>query len=310
VSGSPSPADERCGNRRRPWRYFEPDSRALERNADGHLSSIDLPPILERVLAQQTGAAISDRQRARWTLVLGSSCRKLPSLLHRLGAIGLFVHDSIQTERNLVFEWSSVLPFMRPGGVLVADDVHRNHGLTTFRNRTSRAGCSLGSLQTDKASSRSPRLRLAEPLVSLTGVRSLGDRLPRPVAEAPPPRRAADPTCGRGRSSAQTSPCGLVVDNQLALVLSSDDVETSLCERLLKEPEQQPEHRSNGSTSNGPAAGSCASDHLQGLIGRLPGRICAGLAFHAEMFHYLWGYGEREKAVARSIADHLRPRHG
>ena len=172
-----------------------------------------------------------------------------------------------------MFEWSSVLPFMRPGGVLVADDVHRNHGLTTFRNRTSRAGCSLGSLQTDKASSRSPRLRLAEPLVSLTGVRSLGDRLPRPVAEAPPPRRAADPTCGRGRSSAQTSPCGLVVDNQLALVLSSDDVETSLCEPLLKEPEQQPEHRSNGSTSNGPAAGSCASDHLQGLIGRLPGRI-------------------------------------
>jgi predicted O-methyltransferase YrrM len=105
---------------------------ALERNGQGHLSSIDLPPILERDLARQTGAAISDRQRARWTLVLGSSRRRLPGLLRRLGQVDLFVHDSIHTERNLVFEWSAALPFMRAGGVLVADDVHRHHGLTTF----------------------------------------------------------------------------------------------------------------------------------------------------------------------------------
>jgi len=105
---------------------------ALGRNAHGHLSSIDLPPILGRDLAQQRGAAIADRQRARWTLVHGSSRRKLPSLLRRLGQVDLFVHDSIHTGRNLLFEWNSVLPFMRSGGVLVADDVHRHHGLTTF----------------------------------------------------------------------------------------------------------------------------------------------------------------------------------
>jgi hypothetical protein len=105
---------------------------ALERNAHGHLSSIDLPPILERDLARQTAAAIADRQRARWTLVRGSSRRKLPSLLRRLGEVDLFVHDSIHTERNLLFEWRSVLSVMPPGGVLVADDVQRNHGLNTF----------------------------------------------------------------------------------------------------------------------------------------------------------------------------------
>lgn len=105
---------------------------ALERNANGHLSSIDLPPILERDLASETGAAISDRQRGRWTLVGGSSRRKLPGLLRRLGEVDLFVHDSIHTERNLLFEWSAALPFMRSGGVLVADDVQRHHGLTTF----------------------------------------------------------------------------------------------------------------------------------------------------------------------------------
>jgi predicted O-methyltransferase YrrM len=105
---------------------------ALETNAQGHLSSVDLPPILERDLAEQTGAAISDKQRARWTLVRGSSRRKLPSLLRRIGQVDLFVHDSIHTQRNLLFEWSSVLPVMQPGGVLVADDVQRHHGLRSF----------------------------------------------------------------------------------------------------------------------------------------------------------------------------------
>lgn len=107
---------------------------ALERNDHGRLWSIDLPPLLDRDLSVQTGAAISGRQRARWTLIRGSSRHKLPKLLRLLGRVDLFVHDSIHTERNLLFEWNAVVMLMEPGGVLVADDVQRHHGLTTFTN--------------------------------------------------------------------------------------------------------------------------------------------------------------------------------
>jgi hypothetical protein len=42
---------------------------ALERNGDGRLWSIDLAPLLERSLAQETGAAVPDRLHERWTLL-------------------------------------------------------------------------------------------------------------------------------------------------------------------------------------------------------------------------------------------------
>jgi hypothetical protein len=107
----------------------------LEQNRSGHLWSIDLPPLLERGLAAETGAAITEALRPRWTYVRGSSRRKLPALARRLGAIDLFVHDSFHSERNLIFEWETVLPFMQPQGVLVADDVQRHHGLASFIKR-------------------------------------------------------------------------------------------------------------------------------------------------------------------------------
>jgi predicted O-methyltransferase YrrM len=107
----------------------------LEQNGSGHLWSVDLPPLLERGLAAEIGAAITDSLRPRWTYVRGSSRRKLPALARRLGAIDLFVHDSFHSERNLLFEWETVLPFLQPHGVLVADDVERHHGLASFIER-------------------------------------------------------------------------------------------------------------------------------------------------------------------------------
>jgi predicted O-methyltransferase YrrM len=110
----------------------------LEQNGSGHLWSIDLPPLLERGLAAETGAAITEALRPRWTYVRGSSRRKLPALARKLGAIDLFVHDSFHSERNLLFEWETVLPFLQARGVLVADDVQRHHGLASFIERNER----------------------------------------------------------------------------------------------------------------------------------------------------------------------------
>jgi predicted O-methyltransferase YrrM len=99
---------------------------ALERTGRGNLWSIDLPPLLEHGLADQTGAAVPHRLHERWNLLRGSSRRLLPSLVADLGQIDLFLHDSMHTARNLWFELSQVWPAMSPGGAVLIDDVEKN----------------------------------------------------------------------------------------------------------------------------------------------------------------------------------------
>ncbi len=100
---------------------------ALEANGVGRLWSIDLPPPLERRrLEDETGAAVPDYLKGRWTLVEGSSRRRLPGLLEELGTIDLFIHDSRHTHRNISFELAAAWSALNPGGFLLADDVHCN----------------------------------------------------------------------------------------------------------------------------------------------------------------------------------------
>ena len=111
---------------------------ALAGIATGHLWSIDLPPLVERSVHDQVGAAVPETLRGRWTYIRGSSGRRLPPLLSRLRTIDLFVHDSRHSERNLLFELEHAWHALRPGGVLVADDVDLNCGFHAFRARHSR----------------------------------------------------------------------------------------------------------------------------------------------------------------------------
>jgi hypothetical protein len=104
---------------------------ALNHNGDGHLWSIDLPP-LERVWRKQVGAAVGDRYSDRWSYVRGSSRRRLPELLSRLGQIDLFIHDSLHSERNVRFELDRAWAALRPNGALVVDDVDANWGFRSF----------------------------------------------------------------------------------------------------------------------------------------------------------------------------------
>jgi predicted O-methyltransferase YrrM len=105
---------------------------AFRSNGHGHLWSVDLPPLLEHDLAQETGAAVREDLSDRWTLVHGSSRRVLPTLVADLGRIDLFVHDSMHTTRNLRFELERVWPSLAPGGAALIDDVEKNEATAQF----------------------------------------------------------------------------------------------------------------------------------------------------------------------------------
>src|SRR5258707_8290033 len=66
---------------------------ALGGNGEGHLYSIDLPP-LGKNNDDYVGWLVPDELRKRWTLRRGTSRRLLRPMLKELGNIDLFVHDS------------------------------------------------------------------------------------------------------------------------------------------------------------------------------------------------------------------------
>ncbi len=107
---------------------------ALQKNGQGRLWSIDLPP-LERDWQVQVGIAVGSEHKGRWTYIKGSSRRRLPPLLSELGQIDLFIHDSLHSERNVLFELESAWAALRPGGAIVVDDVDVNRAFEQFTQR-------------------------------------------------------------------------------------------------------------------------------------------------------------------------------
>lgn len=108
---------------------------ALQQNDRGHLWSIDLPYPFDRQLHAQTGAAVSDACRARWSYVEGSSRQRLPPLIAEVGHVGVFIHDSLHTARNTVFEMDQAASAMPPGGAMLIDDISTHRGFATFSRR-------------------------------------------------------------------------------------------------------------------------------------------------------------------------------
>jgi len=121
---------------------------ALEANGTGHLHSIDLPREVGRDYEQgefyegegragipagtEPGWLIPQALKERWTLILGRSQEELPPLLGRLGPIDSFMHDSEHSFDCMWFEFSSAWPALRPGGVLLSDDVNSTQAFQRF----------------------------------------------------------------------------------------------------------------------------------------------------------------------------------
>jgi len=127
---------------------------ALQANGEGELHSIDLPREVGREYAPDTfyegegragippgsepGWLIPSDLRERWTLVLGRSQEELPPLLGRLGSIDSFMHDSEHSFECMWFEFTAAWPHLRPGGVLLSDDVNSTDAFPRFAHEQER----------------------------------------------------------------------------------------------------------------------------------------------------------------------------
>jgi hypothetical protein len=105
---------------------------ALGQNDHGHLWSIDLPHPLDNRLHKETGAAVTDECRGRWSYLEGSSRQRLPALAAKVGQVNVFIHDSLHTGKNTLFEMEQVASVMPSGAVMVVDDIGSHDGFVTF----------------------------------------------------------------------------------------------------------------------------------------------------------------------------------
>jgi hypothetical protein len=103
---------------------------AMDRSSAGHLWRIDLPP-MDPNLHREIGIAVPERLRSRWSYITGTSRRRLPKLMSEIAPIGLFVHDSSHTERNMLFELTRAWPALGRGAI-IADDVQQSAAFQKF----------------------------------------------------------------------------------------------------------------------------------------------------------------------------------
>ncbi len=121
-------------------------------SSGGRLWSIDLPPVWAPEVHQEIGSAVGDRPPEQWTLIVGSSRRRLPALLRRIAPIDLFIHDSHHTRDNMLFEMNEAWPALRPGGAMVVDDIDNNGAFAEFRRSVDCASlvCEAEPIRPDK----------------------------------------------------------------------------------------------------------------------------------------------------------------
>jgi predicted O-methyltransferase YrrM len=124
--------------------------KALKENNMGHLYSIDLPAyetikgsthkmrFTTLPAACDVGWVIPSDLKDRWTLYKGSSRDHLKPLLDKLGHTDFFLHDSLHTYENMLYEYETAWPYIDEGGILASDDILWNSAFYEFAGKIKR----------------------------------------------------------------------------------------------------------------------------------------------------------------------------
>ena len=121
--------------------------RALDKNQKGKLCSIDVPwhtvtqnwkphfsdeTLTAMPIEKTPGWIIPEFIKSRWELTIGRSSDKLPQLLNNSGPIDFFFHDSEHTYENMTWEFKTVWPQLKKGGILLAHNIEANSAFADF----------------------------------------------------------------------------------------------------------------------------------------------------------------------------------
>lgn len=140
---------------------------ALERNARGHLYSVDIGEGEFLPAGRETGWVVPQSLRARWSLHLGDAKLLLPRLLAELGEVDIFIHDCLHTYEHMLWEFRAAYPSLREGGFLVADDALWNAAFPEFaravQSRHVRIIRGVGYLRKDSANIAQLSSQVSEP---------------------------------------------------------------------------------------------------------------------------------------------------
>ena len=99
---------------------------ALQQNGRGILHSIELGDSRYLPSGKPPGWIVPEWLKARWDLRIGDSRVLLPQLLQEIGEIDIFIHDSLHTYEQMLWEYRAAYPSIRPGGLLLSDDAAWN----------------------------------------------------------------------------------------------------------------------------------------------------------------------------------------
>ena len=137
--------------------------RALDKNAQGKLYSIDVPwytvtqnwkgafpdGVKTNPIELQSGWIIPDYLRGRWELTMGLSNEKLPSLLKKVGKADVFFHDSEHSYANMAWEFKTIWPGLREKGVMLVHNVNKNTAFAEFEQNVGGKSFKLSGLNND-----------------------------------------------------------------------------------------------------------------------------------------------------------------
>lgn len=105
---------------------------ALQKNGRGVLHSIELGDPRYLPPGKPPGWIVPDWLKSRWDLHIGDSRVLLPKLLEELGGTDIFIHDSLHTYEQMLWEYRAAYPSIRPGGLLFSDDAAWNPAFPEF----------------------------------------------------------------------------------------------------------------------------------------------------------------------------------
>jgi hypothetical protein len=108
--------------------------QALKDNKKGKLYSIDFT-FRPWESKSMIGSAIPKNLRDRWEFIFGPSSKKLKPVLNKLEKIDIFLHDSLHTFKNMMFEFQTAWPFIKDNGFLLSDDILGNAAFFDFYSK-------------------------------------------------------------------------------------------------------------------------------------------------------------------------------